>query len=803
MAEEIIIKIDVRSEDAKKGLDNVSKATDGAKKSTDKLANAKKELNFQLSKEGKELAKIKKAIADQTALNKKNASSTIQQAKGVSELTKLKRKLAALQTDEAVQLAKVNEQIKIQREVNVNLAKSELGLASAKTQSARAAKQFRTQAGLQNAILLETGRLASDVGFGFTAIANNLSQLISLGTSFINTTGSLGQSMKELGRSLMGTGGVILLIQLFIGALQSREVQKFIGELFRLKGAFAELRDLTEAYGNKIGELTGKFRLYTDILDDSNRSEEEKQIALRKINKEYPEYNANIETEKNNLNDVNKERRNYIKLLQEQALSQAAQEKLLEIASEFGTEVLEKRIRLLELETEITKQQNTIQSLLNKENITETEKANLRQAVQLKNLAESSAKVLEDETKQVTEEYDKRRKIITEFVKLTDDEDKNDKDRRVRRFKQQFIDLTKTILDYNKRASKINSVSAQEQLDIDEQFAVKEANRRKDQFVERQAQRLEEYKEQVKGRKDADKLIADAEAEYRESTEDAEVQHKKLLLTIEEAYITERILLKQKEALEVAKLERKIENTVIKSTRSQIGANELYYNTKLEQIATDIRTQSEALGTTQMTAKEEAQARLDLSNLLIQQSRLEAESEVANAREKQRVNQEYLGFIKGMSSVFRAIAGENEAAQNAALVVEKGAAIADVVINATAANAAARAQLTAQAANPIALAALTPIVESQIARNNIGAGIAITNILATTLSSFKRPTESAIDTIPVSAPAFNVVGPSTTDQLLQGVQGSIGDIRVNLNLNEVNDGIDTLNVLQETSEVTS
>ena len=609
--------------------------------------------------------------------------------------------------------------------------------------------------------------------------------------------------MKELGRSLMGTGGVILLIQLFIGALQSREVQKFIGELFRLKGAFAELRDLTEAYGNKIGELTGKFRLYTDILDDSNRSEEEKQIALRKINKEYPEYNANIETEKNNLNDVNKERRNYIKLLQEQALSQAAQEKLLEIASEFGTEVLEKRIRLLELETEITKQQNTIQSLLNKENITETEKANLRQAVQLKNLAESSAKVLEDETKQVTEEYDKRRKIITEFVKLTDDEDKNDKDRRVRRFKQQFIDLTKTILDYNKRASKINSVSAQEQLDIDEQFAVKEANRRKDQFVERQAQRLEEYKEQVKGRKDADKLIADAEAEYRESTEDAEVQHKKLLLTIEEAYITERILLKQKEALEVAKLERKIENTVIKSTRSQIGANELYYNTKLEQIATDIRTQSEALGTTQMTAKEEAQARLDLSNLLIQQSRLEAESEVANAREKQRVNQEYLGFIKGMSSVFRAIAGENEAAQNAALVVEKGAAIADVVINATAANAAARAQLTAQAANPIALAALTPVVESQIARNNIGAGIAITNILATTLSSFKRPTESAIDTIPVSAPAFNVVGPSTTDQLLQGVQGSIGDIRVNLNLNEVNDGIDTLNVLQETSEVTS
>ena len=35
----------------------------------------------------------------------------------------------------------------------------------------------RAQAGLNNAILLETGRLASDVNFGFTAIANNLSQV--------------------------------------------------------------------------------------------------------------------------------------------------------------------------------------------------------------------------------------------------------------------------------------------------------------------------------------------------------------------------------------------------------------------------------------------------------------------------------------------------------------------------------------------------------------------------------------------------------------------------------------------------
>jgi len=59
--------------------------------------------------------------------------------------------------------------------------------ARAELNAAEATKAGRAQSGLNNAILLETGRLASDASYGFTAIANNLSQVVTLFASFVKT----------------------------------------------------------------------------------------------------------------------------------------------------------------------------------------------------------------------------------------------------------------------------------------------------------------------------------------------------------------------------------------------------------------------------------------------------------------------------------------------------------------------------------------------------------------------------------------------------------------------------------------
>ena len=84
-------------------------------------------------------------------------------------------------------------------------------------------RKSRAQSGLNNAILLETGRLASDASYGFNGIANNLSQLVSLFQSFARTNGGVIASLKTLGKSMMGTGGVLIAIQLFISFLPKLE----------------------------------------------------------------------------------------------------------------------------------------------------------------------------------------------------------------------------------------------------------------------------------------------------------------------------------------------------------------------------------------------------------------------------------------------------------------------------------------------------------------------------------------------------------------------------------------------------
>jgi len=105
------------------------------------------------------------------------------------------------------------------KDANIAVSKVEKalsGLSSAQVKVAETTKKARAQSGLNNAILLETGRLASDASFGFTAIANNLSQVVTLLSSFIETNGSAIESFKQLGKSLIGTGGFLILVQLLI-----------------------------------------------------------------------------------------------------------------------------------------------------------------------------------------------------------------------------------------------------------------------------------------------------------------------------------------------------------------------------------------------------------------------------------------------------------------------------------------------------------------------------------------------------------------------------------------------------------
>lgn len=179
------------------------------------------------------------------------------------------------------------------------VTKSLEGLSSAQLKVNKVTQTGRAQSGLNNAILLETGRLASDASFGFNAIANNLSQVISLFQSFARTNGGVVNSLKELGRSMLGTGGLLIGIQLLISF-----GDKIIKKLQSMLGASDSLTKAFKNAGQEVGNLAGKFDIYIRTLQDSSKSAEEKNIALTQLNKKYPEFINNLKESGVSMDDI-------------------------------------------------------------------------------------------------------------------------------------------------------------------------------------------------------------------------------------------------------------------------------------------------------------------------------------------------------------------------------------------------------------------------------------------------------------------------------------------------------------------
>jgi hypothetical protein len=630
-----------------------------------------------------------------------------------------------------------------------NLIASLKAQAAAQMNVASATKNAKATSGLNNAILLETSRLASDANYGFQGMANNLGQLVSLFQISAQNAGGFGATLKSLGRDLLGTGGILIGIQLLISFLPKIE------KLF--KKSKTAIEEETEALRK-------------------NNEEMAKNIAKRKLLAGQVEEIADSFTDnfivnfKNGLN-----------------LLQSTDKSLQEISFRFGeigvknAEIikdetiandarLEIAFRLLDIFREESKQKKL---RLEQDKILQKSQGELTKQDEL-NLKDLTQRIIESRT--AVDEFQKEVTRLRKRGIVVTPPDEDDTGAELRRFKQKLIDLSRLQLQFDQAAAKEKTINAQDQLDIDEEFAKKEADRRVAVFKERESKRLEEYKEQVKDRKDANELIADAEREFQESIIDAETKHKNVLLSIENAFIEKRISLKDKEGRAINEINRSIENTEIDRLKFSLDANQTYYDSKIAQVENDIgSTQSlidnaEKIGFSELQL---SQLRQDIFNLDNQRSDLALQKEIDNTNEKTRINLEYVAFAQGISQLLGTIAGENEAMQKAALIVEKGAAIADVVIKTQASNIATRLQ-SAAVAPPPANAPFIALGEAQVARNNIGAGIAIANILATTISSFKKPSGGGVGggagaNVQVEAPDFNVVGASPQSQLAASV----------------------------------
>jgi len=443
MAEQkILISININDKQAKKSADGVAQ-------SLTKVQKAQEALNFELSESGREYAKLTAATNDQKLANNLAAKSAVDMAKGM--------------------------------------------------------KQGRAQSGLNNAILLETGRLASDASYGFTAIANNLSQVTSLFGSFVKTQGGVIASFKALGKSLLGSGGFLIAIQLIIS---------FGPQIFaffeRLLGFSRELQDAFKGASGTVKDSAGSFETYTRTLQDATKSQAEQKDAIKALNKEFPDYVKQLKDADLTLGDLSKGTEEAIKItdlyresIVKLAMARQAQVKIDEAAGKIIDLRIEQEMKALDNPKKIERRLKRVAQLEKEhsEVVAKYGTGNLKEKEVAKKLA--AAKLELEETKNFNaEEIKEQQEYIDKLIPFTDIEIKENKRRggsRDRLFKASK-DFTIKELDFNKQIQK-SQQNLRQSFIKDESFKINETARaqkevqalRRDDYIKQQEERKNNF----------------------------------------------------------------------------------------------------------------------------------------------------------------------------------------------------------------------------------------------------------------------------------------------------------------------
>lgn len=698
----------------------------------------------------KQLSKVSDELSQSFIVNNKYRKMSAQES---AYLAGEEKKLAAEQKRLNAEMQNAGKIAKVYG-TNIRSAGRSTSAASA------AQKQFKTQAGLNNAILLEAGRLASDASFGFTAIANNLSQIVSLGSSFVATTGSFSSAMKELGRSLLGTGGFLIGVQLLISFMP--KIIKF----------FTQSKD---AVASETEELI------------KNNKELDKQIARRKILGQIAgesvdafsaDFARNIREGLNGLEAT------------DLALEEIAER--LDIAGVKNTKLIkdetianEARLEIAFRLLDIFNEENKIKSLRKQQDEEILKAQEKNRDVNSLLIADLGQQIIRSR-RNISGFNDEIARLSERGIVLTNKAEEDAAEFQLKIFEQKYDNFDKAEQRYRQNAQKAELRTNEEILAQTQQNEFAKIDIIEQGYVQREQLRLANYKKQldedVKNekitRETADKLSRDADQKYllyiedlnskRADLEEEVLNYISSLRTLQIRRDAERA---QADFDKMMEIRRALSMDEANALKFSVGNNAAHYDEKGRLISQDIERQKRAIAFFKEGTLERAQAERELFNLQQSLRENDKQKELAYIDDKKSINLEYVGFAQGISQIFSTIAGENEGLQKAALVLEKGAAIADIVIKTQAANAATVAQDTAT------LGATIPITTPLRLRNNISAGISIANILATTLTSFKKPSASggggATATASVQAPAFNVVGASSTDQLAQAVSGQI------------------------------
>jgi len=335
--------------------------------------------------------------------------------------------------------------------------------------------------GLAGAAVVEIGRTISDSNYGFTGMANNLSQLATLMTTLIATTGGVKQGFQALLAAFRGPLGVIVVFQIAIALFERMALASRAN-----KEALDDFTKSIEDQKKDLKSLTMEVNAYLRKINDQNIAEDKRAILIQEVAEKSGDLNEIVKQSKGDLDELNKSIETY--LFQQKLRLQI--DGLLVKAAEQQNELdaARKLQRVDDLE-------GMRQLLIEEGKMTK----NVGDAIGLGGLATSEFLIknqfklflqsLEGQVSATDNEVNKLIKLLEEGLKKI----KTTGDRTLKDYKTRLFDVQRIEEQFRQESLKAELLTDEERIAQKRDFAIQEIRLAYQVYTEKEKLRLQEY----------------------------------------------------------------------------------------------------------------------------------------------------------------------------------------------------------------------------------------------------------------------------------------------------------------------
>ena len=623
------------------------------------------------------------------------------------------------------------------------------------------------------ASVTEFGRVISDAPYGIRGVANNLSQLASNLALTAKKAGGFGGAIKSLGAAFYGPLGILVAIQAALALLEAWSM--------RTKEAAFSMKDI---FGDSVTETNAKLMILQKTINDTSLTFEEKKHVVSTAKDELADLGIQVDENAKDFDALNIALEENIKVLTKRAIAQGFMTEIQEQANKIAAE------EVGTFEDSARWYEKAAYAYGNFTGDYVISSAALGNAVNRRDeTIENSNKRIENAFNLLKKKLEDGDMYLNHLFGPDDKNGSGSRRRALKIFKAGYLDLQKLILAQQKQISMDVLRYELDRIKVQGQFAQDEVDLKLDTFKKKQAIRLQDYLASIKGHAQEGKLTRDAQEKYKQSIIDAETEAGEAKIAIRANYAQkyalkeEEILKNQRTAVADDSLGRLRDAEALADPFAADANNELVEARRQARLRDiDDRLKDERVGTD--AYYEILKERLDFVKQVNDE---EYKSELDKINKKKAINMQYADFLGTSASILKNIAGENEAMQKLALVVEKGAAVAKVVIGAQASIEARKAQHNAiptfinvpsptgmiSIPNPAKAADKVAMLKANL-MTKVGAGLSIANILSQTIKKKGSIKDGGgKDAGGGREFDFNLVGSTGENQLAQATAGQL------------------------------